>query len=277
MQPSDANPRIRPNTPSLRYWRRTTTLFDDRSCPTVPPSASPAASHMGGGHRGDPGPVCSGCTGTIRVGSHPIICTQWQRLFHWYLNGLTRDQQKSPQGYACGACGRTNGSTIQPSQITRSQPKNTFFCQANIAVSNHPCTRLPQQISMPLQRRSTDHPSTEPTTPAEPPRVTTVRKCPECKRCLAQVRSPLVCVACRQQFHVKCAMEAQLALQRLRTADAWKCHLCASVQRATNQPTAVDRRTDLPEQNKHRLTILKRNCDCLTKLLNSASLRLDMA
>ena len=33
-----------------------------------------------------PGPVCSGCTGTIRVGSHPIICTQCQRLFHGYCN-----------------------------------------------------------------------------------------------------------------------------------------------------------------------------------------------
>ena len=122
----------------------------------------------------NPGPVCSGCTGTIRVGSHPIICTQCQRLFHGYCNGLTRDQQKSPQGYVCGACGSTNGSTIQPSQTTRSQPNNTFFCQTNIAVSNQPCSRLPQQISIPLQRRSTDHPNTEPTTPAEPPRATTV-------------------------------------------------------------------------------------------------------
>ena len=42
MQPSDANPRIRPNTPSLRYGRRTTPLFDDRSC--KPRSASPATS-----------------------------------------------------------------------------------------------------------------------------------------------------------------------------------------------------------------------------------------
>ena len=41
----------------------------------------------------NPGPVCSGCTGTIRVGSHPIICTQCQRLFHGYCNGRTRDQQ----------------------------------------------------------------------------------------------------------------------------------------------------------------------------------------
>ena len=91
-----------------------------------------------------------------------------------------------------------------------------------------------------------------------------VRKCPECKRCLAQVRCPLVCVACRQQFHVKCARETQLALQRLRAADAWTCHICASVHRATNQPAAVDRITDMPEQNKHRLTILQWNCDCLT-------------
>ena len=211
-----------------------------------------------------PGPVCSGCTGTIRVGSRPIICTQCQRLFHEYCNGLTRDRQKSPQGYVCGACGSTNGSTIQPSQITRSQPNNTFFCQTNIAVSNHPCSRLPQQTLIPLQRRSSIHPNTEPTTPDEPPRTTTVRKCPECKRCLAHVRSPLVCVACRQQFHVKCARETQLALQRLRAADAWTCHLCASVQRATNQPAAVDRKTDMPEQNKHCLTILQWNCDCLT-------------
>ena len=164
---------------------------------------------------------------------------------------------KSPQGYACGAFGSTNGYTIQPSQITRSQPNNTFFCQTNIAVSNHPCSRLPQQISIPLQRRSTDQPNTKSTAPTEPPRATTVRKWPECKRCLAQVRSPLVCVACRQQFHVKCAREAQLALQRLRAADAWTCHHCASVQRATNQPAAVDRITDMPEQNKHRLTMLQ--------------------
>ena len=36
------------------------------------------------------------------------------------------------------------------------------------------------------------------------------------------------------------------------------------MQRATNQPAAVDRKTDIPEQNKHRLTILQWNCDCLT-------------
>ena len=63
----------------------------------------------------NPGPVC---TATFRVGSHPIISTQCQSLFHGYCNGLTRDQHKSPQGYVCGACGSTNGSTIQPSQIT---------------------------------------------------------------------------------------------------------------------------------------------------------------
>ena len=40
--------------------------------------------------------------------------------------------------------------------------------------------------------------------------------------------------------------------------------LAISVQRATNQPAAVDRITDIPEQNKHRLTILQWNCDCLT-------------
>ena len=185
-------------------------------------------------------------------------------LFNGYCNGLTQEQQKSPQGYVCGACGSTNGSTIQPSQITRSQPNNTFLCQTNVAVSNHPCSSLPQQILIPLQRRSTYHPNTEPTTPAEPLRATTVRECPEGKICLAQVRSPIVCVACRQQFHVKCARKSQLALQRLRAADAWTCHLCAFVQRATNQPAAVDRKTDMPEQNKHRLTILQWNCDCLT-------------
>ena len=53
MQPSDANPRIRPNTPSLRYGRRTTPIFDDRSCPPCP--ASPATSLLGRGRRGEPG------------------------------------------------------------------------------------------------------------------------------------------------------------------------------------------------------------------------------
>ena len=63
---------------------------------------------------------------------------------------------------------------------------------------------------------------------------------------------------------MKCARETQLALQRLRAADAWTCHLCASVQRATNQPATVDRKTDMPEQDKHCITILQWNCDCLT-------------
>ena len=40
--------------------------------------------------------------------------------------------------------------------------------------------------------------------------------------------------------------------------------LSISVQWATNQPAAVDRKTDMPEQSKHRLTILQWNCDCLT-------------
>ena len=40
--------------------------------------------------------------------------------------------------------------------------------------------------------------------------------------------------------------------------------LAISVQRATNQLAAVDCKTDMPEQNKHRLTILQWNCDCLT-------------
>ena len=47
-------------------------------------------------------------------------------------------------------------------------------------------------------------------------------------------------------------------------ADAWTCHICASVQRATNRPAAVDHKTDMPEQDIHRLTILQWNCDCLT-------------
>ena len=148
----------------------------------------------------------------------------------------SRSTKESPGLRFCGACGSTNGSTIQPSQITRSQQDNTFFCQTNIAVSNHPCSCLPQHILIPLQRRSTDHPITKPTTPAEPPRATTVRKCPECKRCLDQVRSPLVCVACRQQFHVKCARETQLALQSLRGADAWTCHICAEGHQPTGRP-----------------------------------------
>ena len=122
MQPSDVNPRIRPNTPSLRYGRRTTSIFDDRSCP--PALLLRLLLLRAGDVEVNPGPVCSGCTGTIRVGSHPIICTKCQRLFHGYCNDLIRDQQKSPQGFVCGS---TNGSTIQPSQLTRSQPNDTFF------------------------------------------------------------------------------------------------------------------------------------------------------
>ena len=56
----------------------------------------------------------------------------------------------------------------------------------------------------------------------------------------------------------------KLALQRSRVADAWTCHLCASVQRATNQPASDNLITDMSEQNKHNLTILQWNCDCLT-------------
>ena len=45
------------------------------------------------------------------------------------------------------------------------------------------------------------------------------------------------------------------------------------MQRATNQPAAVDRKTDMPEQNKHCLTILQWNCDCLsTKVVELSEL-----
>ena len=68
-------------------------------------------------------------------------------------------------------------------------------------------------------------------------------------------------------------METQPALQRLRAADAWICNLCASVQRASNQPAAVDRKTDMSEQSRHRLTILQWNCDCLkTKVVELSEL-----
>ena len=35
----------------------------------------------------NPGPVCSGCTGTIRVGSHPIICTQMPTCYVVLIKG----------------------------------------------------------------------------------------------------------------------------------------------------------------------------------------------
>ena len=43
--------------------------------------------------------------------------------------------------------------------------------------------------------------------------------------------------------------------------------LAISVQKATNQPAAVDRKTDMPENNEHRLTILLWNCDCLNTIV----------
>ena len=66
---------------------------------------------------------------------------------------------------------------------------------------------------------------------------------------------------------MKCARETQLALQRLRAADAWTYHFCASVQKATNQPAADDHKNDMPENNERRLTILIWNCDCLTTIV----------
>ena len=53
MQTSDANPRIRPNTPILRNRRRIIPLIDKRSCPTH--HASLATSPYGRGCLGEPG------------------------------------------------------------------------------------------------------------------------------------------------------------------------------------------------------------------------------
>ena len=252
MQPSDANPLIRPDTPSLRYGRHTTPLFDDRRCPTRP--SSPATSRLGGGRRGEPAARLLGCTCTIRFRSHPIICTKCQRLFHGHCNGLTRDQQKSPQGYVCGAYGSTNCSTIQPSQTTRSQPNNNFFCQTNIAVSNHPCSRLPQQILIPLQRRSTDHPSTEPTTPAEPPLATTVRKWPECKRCidacskssrLSSMPAAVPCEVC--QGNPTCSAE----IEGCRCMDLTSLCICAEGHQPTGRGWPKDWYARAKETSPH--------------------------
>ena len=63
---------------------------------------------------------------------------------------------------------------------------------------------------MPLQRRSTDHSNMLNLRVHDGEKVPRVQEMP---------LSPLACVAYRQQFHVKCARETQLALQRLRAAD----------------------------------------------------------
>ena len=77
----------------------------------------------------NPGPVCSGCTGTFRVGSHPIVCTQCQRLFHGYCNGLTRDQRISPQGYVAALAAERMAPPSNPRRLRGLNPITPSFAK----------------------------------------------------------------------------------------------------------------------------------------------------
>ena len=188
-----------------------------------------------------------------------------------------------PTTWLCPACIPSTNSIPAPISMTTTHIHQLWLTRppstrSSSASEDHPQAPVVTQQQQQQQRRSTDQPNTKSTAPTEHPRATTVRKCPECKRCLAQVRSPLVCVACRQQFHVKCVRKPNwlcwdwgLQMHGL----AISVHLCRGP--STNRPrlTAL-----LICQSKTNIASLFCNGTVIAwppKLLNSANLQLDMA
>ena len=63
----------------------------------------------------NPGPVCRGCTETIRRDITPITCSSCSQSYHKTCSGLTRNK-KSTQGFICRPCA---GLATAPPKITQ--------------------------------------------------------------------------------------------------------------------------------------------------------------
>ena len=68
----------------------------------------------------NPGPVCRGCTKTIRRDITPIICSSCSQPYHRTCSGLTRDKKRT-QGFICRPCA---GLATSTPTITQAMGKN---------------------------------------------------------------------------------------------------------------------------------------------------------
>ena len=252
MQPSDANPLIRPNRPSIFYGRRTTPPFRRPELPTQP-CISGYLSLGRGTSRWTRDPSTPGAPS---VHLHPMPAS-----LPWVLQRPdSRSSKESP--------GLGLRRLLQNEWLHHST-------HADYAVSTQSHLLFPKEHRI-------KHPSLLPLAPtyfdtlAAPFDWSTKHQvnctywtsaCNDCKKVPRVQEMP----SSSSKSSRLCIMPAVVPCDVCKGKPNWLCrdwglqlhglsisvHLC-------NQPAAVARITDMPEENKHRFTILQWNCDCLT-------------
>ncbi len=170
----------------------------------------------------------------VRRDQRPIRCETCDAVAHRSCQGLRRSASNTKTTWHCAA-GRPPAAAQETSYNTHESTPTT--------ASN------PQTTIIPRDKNSA---------------------CPESKRPLPRTAQPLVCTTCNRRFHLKCARETRGALQRLRSANNWVCHLCISNQSRAPSPMATTiRHAALPERTKNFITFLQWNFDGLATKVNA--------
>ena len=228
----------------------------------------------------NPGPVCRGCTKTIRRDITPIICSSCSQPYHKSCSGLTRNK-KSTQGFICRPCAGLATSTPTITQVMGTN-KQCCVCRTkmrlnSIAIRCHSCGGISHRKCANVSRYAphvdwcchvcnhniptsnnincTYHTTSNNNYPKN-------SVCPACRGWLANYRAPLECSECKRGFYLKCAPQTRPALEHLQSTHSWTCQTCFSAHNSgTTQQS--DGAPQKPRNTLKKLTVMQWNCDYL--------------
>ena len=167
----------------------------------------------------NPGPVCRGCTKTIRRDITPITCSSCSQPYHRTCSGLTRNK-KSTQGFICRPCAVLATATPTIKQVMETNKQccvcNTKMRINSIAIrchrfggiSHRKCANVSRYAphvnwcchvcnhNIPTSNNTycTNHTTSNNTNPNPKNSV-----CPACRGRLANYRAPLECSECKRR------------------------------------------------------------------------------
>ena len=189
----------------------------------------------------NPGPVCRGCTKTIRRVITPITCSSCSQPYHRTCSGFTRNKKRT-QGFICRPCAGLATATPTITQVMGTNKQccvcNTKMRLNSIAIRCHSCggishrkcvnvSRYAPHVdwcchvcnhNIPTSNYITTHTKLNPTNSV----------CPACRGRLANYRAPLECSECKRGFHLKCDPQTRPALKHLQSTHSGICQICFS-------------------------------------------------
>ena len=271
-----------PNQPIdlAALWKAQTT----KSLPSNPPFSIVEDAHpalhlrsfllRAGDVEVNPGPVCRGCTKTIRRGITPITCSSCSQPYHRTCSGLNRNKKRT-QGFICRPCAGLATSTTTTTQAMGTN-KQCCVCYTKIRLNSigircHSCGGISHRKCVNVSRHSPhvdwcchvcNHNIPTFSTTYCYPNNNKDLVCPACRGRLANYKAPLECSECKRRFHLKCAPQTRPALEHLRSTHSWTCQTCLSAHNSgtTQQSNGAPQK---PRNTLKRLTVMQWNCDYL--------------